>query len=78
MSVFKTKKQIFRTITIAAVLLTIAFPAQNVHAADKASLGKVFVTAAPDEDETPVPGREDSARDFNSIRKKLTARKISE
>lgn len=67
MFVFTTKNYIFRTITIAAVLLTIALPAQNVNAAKKASLGKIFVTAALDENGSPVQGREDSVGDLQKL-----------
>ena len=45
MFVSTTKNQIFKTITIAAVLLTAVLFAQNIHAAKKepVSLGKIFI-----------------------------------
>ena len=68
MFVITTKNQIFRTtpILFAALLTAVLFTQSVAVAADKVSLGKVYVEAALDDDGFPVPGREDSAGDLQT------------
>ena len=67
MFVLTTKNQIFRTIPIfVALLIAVLFTQGVTAAADKVSLGKVYVEAALDDDGFPVPGREDSAGDLQT------------